>query len=177
VKKHSAGTAAISACLLLLQTSCSDQQPGNPVAATNSTKPSTTSGPANVFAGLKSCEILNDAVASESGFKPGEEDNISSDNGCQTSKREFGATNLELDDKQGLAQFAQTSPSNTEIQVNGRKGLEYKHDSLACDLALAVTTSSRMLITVQFLPSVKQDPCEFATKVATAAEPKLPKVN
>jgi hypothetical protein len=138
-------------------------------------RPSSSAATNDVFAGVKSCDLLNTALASE-GFNRGEEDDISTDNGCQASKPKFGSINLELDSKQGLDSFTKAGESAVVTQVNGRNAVQLAENT-RCYVVVEVTSRSRATVLAGLRDEAGTDSCTYAKKVAEAVEPQLPKVN
>ncbi|WP_153035247.1 DUF3558 family protein [Amycolatopsis sp. YIM 10] len=171
--------------LLATLSACSEKSNGQALPTSDSgtsAVPSSGSNPpvdgADVFGGIKACEVLDKALEGK-GFKPGYVQNAGSHNGCASEKTSF-AVALDLDDKQGLGDLRSDPARTYDARLNGRSAKQVKgrdeEDGGTCEIFFEVAEKARTGVTVVLGTGGSTDEaCQEAGKLAEAVEPLLPK--
>lgn len=133
----------------------------------------------NVFEEIRACDVLNKALTGE-GFPPGQTEKAGGENGCDSTKPQFGTVGVTLQPDQGIddlnanpsKMFDGTIHDRPAVQI--REGLDSSGD---CSVAIAVGANSRALVVSSLSTSSTEEACKFITEVAEKVEPQLPKGN
>ncbi|MEV7549122.1 DUF3558 family protein [Amycolatopsis sp. NPDC089917] len=173
--------AALPVALAVTVAGCSQEKPGNATPESTPSKPSSQSqstGPVDVFGGLKACDLL-EPTTTPKGFDPPEVETYESDNGCATEKSGFASVSIYLVSKAGIDQLSAGQGTKVPTKVGDREAVEIPGDSgtQACTVAIAVTPTSRMTASTSLNRGTNEEACVLARELATAAEPKLPRGN
>lgn len=174
--------AALGATAAVFFTSCSNGNEGGTALPATPTPDQGTESvvpPANVFGQLDACDVLEQALEGEE-FPPGSLEQAGGDNGCDTTKAQFGTVgvtfqpNLAIDDLN--ADPSQTYPG----KINNRRAMQVRNAIRSegdCMIAIEVTETSRALVVSTLSTGTTDEACAFATEVAEKIEPQLPKGN
>jgi hypothetical protein len=142
---------------------------GSKSSATDTT--SNASGSNDSFSQLKACALLNEA--SSLGLTGVQEKNS---NSCQGIYQGAMIVRVVLYSDKGLKDYnlgPQAEPSDTKVGTHQAKLVKKALTKTACSVVVGVSDSSRIDVNATSDDNLDAS-CDLATKVATAAEPKLP---
>jgi uncharacterized protein DUF3558 len=167
--------------LLALAAGCTDKNGGTASPTENSTTPPASSSTAttNVFGDMKSCDVLDKAVEGQ-GFSPGSVDKVGGDNGCVTTKSQFGTIGVHLQPGQSIDNTNSDPSKVHDGTVNGRKSVEIQNGVSSrgdCAIMIEVTKTSRAFVIAALSTGTTDEACAFVYDVAKKVEPQLPKGN
>lgn len=173
------GLTAIA--LLALLAGCTEKNGGTASPTSDNTTPpsSSSTAPTNIFGAMKSCDVLDKAVEGQ-GFAPGSVDKVGGNNGCVTTKSQFGTIGVHLQPDQGIDNTNSDPSKVHDGTVNGRKSAEIRNGVSSkgdCAIMIEVTKTSRAFVIAALSTGTTEEACAFVYDVAKKVEPQLPKGN
>ncbi|SDY15866.1 Protein of unknown function [Amycolatopsis xylanica] len=158
---------------------CSPNTPGKAEPAPAVSGTPSSSAASTVFGDLKSCDLLNEALAGQS-FPAGEPDRAGGPNSCAAQKAGYGTAGLALHSGLGLKDFTSDPSKIHDGDVNGRPAAQLRDivgSKGGCAVAVAVGDKNRAFVNVVLSAGSTDEACDFAMSVAKKVEPFLPKGN
>jgi hypothetical protein len=162
---------------------CSAETPGEPnatsttsaVGSSTSTRPPTSTSQPSPLVSIDPCGLLEPADVAAFGANPGQPRGSGIAKACQWLAPGQGAFSVNFNPDRSLEQIVVGRGRLTDQVVGTRQGKRLVDDSPgACMVSIPITDTSR----VDFSASTRTDTanaCEFAMRLATLVEPKLPK--
>ncbi|SNR68764.1 Protein of unknown function [Haloechinothrix alba] len=172
----------VGATAFVLLVACAQSSDGNPSAEPagdenrEQNRPSEPDKAAEVFAGVESCDLLDDVLRGED-FPPGEESTAGGENACQSSKSEFAAVGLNLQSDYAYDELSYAPEKIFPGDVNDRPANQVREAIGAegsCDVSLHVEPNSRAIVSVSLRESDTDEACAFVEELAERLEPMLP---